>query len=321
VTTRSERHPVRVGALLWPQKTTWAEIRDAVVRADAAGLDSLWTWDHLHAIVGDPDQEIFEGWSLLAAWAAITERATLGLMVGANTFRNPGVTAKAAVTLDHVSGGRAWLGLGGAWFEHEHAAHGIEFGSGHGERLDWLEEAVAATAALFRGETVTSPPGGRYRFRELRHRPLPVRGPGRLPIMIGGTGEKKTLRTVARHADGWNASGTVEEMARKVDVLAAHCADAGRDPLDIEFTLFPYVCLRDDPEDARRALRERLARHGEDHDPDPAVDFLGPEERVAELWRPFLELGFTHVIADLAGPFDHETIERLPRLRALVAGS
>jgi alkanesulfonate monooxygenase SsuD/methylene tetrahydromethanopterin reductase-like flavin-dependent oxidoreductase (luciferase family) len=139
--------------------------------------------------------------------------------------------------------------------------------------------------------------------------------------MIGGSGEKKTLRTVARHADGWNTAGTVETMARKVDVLAGHCADAGRDIEEIEFTLFPYVCLRDDPEDARRALRERLARHGEDYDPDPALDFLGPEERVAELWRPFLELGFTHVIADLGAPFDHETIERLPRLRTLVGGA
>ena len=315
------RHPLRVGALLWPQKTTWPELRDAALAADGAGLDSLWTWDHLRAIVGDPDQDIFEGWALLAAWAAITERIQLGLMVGANTFRNPGVTAKAAVTVDHVSGGRAWLGIGGAWFEHEHAAHGIDFGTGFGERLDSLEEAVSAMAALLRGEDVTSPEGGRYGFHELRHRPLPVLGPGRLPIMIGGGGEKKTLRTVARHADGWNVSGSLETMKRKVDVLAAHCADVGRDVTEIEFTLFPYVCLRDDPQEARQALRERLARNGDDHDPDPEVDFLGPEERVAEMWRPFLELGFSHVIADLAAPFDHETIRRLPRLRALMAGT
>jgi alkanesulfonate monooxygenase SsuD/methylene tetrahydromethanopterin reductase-like flavin-dependent oxidoreductase (luciferase family) len=321
VTPRRDRHPLRVGALLWPQRATWPELRDAARAADAAGLDSLWTWDHLHAIVGDPDQEIFEGWTLLAAWAAVTERAQLGLMVGANTFRNPGLTAKAAVTVDHVSGGRAWLGIGGAWFEHEHTAHGIDFGSGFGERLDWLDEAVAAISALLRGEEVTSPERGRYDFRALRHHPLPVRGPGRLPIMIGGGGEKKTLRTVARYADGWNLSGTVEEMKRKVDILAAHCADVGRDVTEIEFTLNPYLCLRDDPQEARAAFRERLARNGDDHDPDPAVDFLGPEEHVAEMWRPYLELGFTHLIADSPAPFDHETIERLPRLRALVAGT
>ena len=321
MTPRRDRHPLRVGALLWPQRATWPEQRDAARAADAAGLDSLWTWDHLHAIVGDPDQEIFEGWTLLAAWAAVTERAQLGLMVGANTLRNPGLTAKAAVTVDHVSGGRSWLGIGGAWFEHEHTAHGIDFGSGFGERLDWLDEAVAAISALLRGEEVTSPESGRYDFRALRHHPLPVRGPGGLPIMIGGGGEKKTLRTVARYADGWNLSGTVEEMRRKVDILAAHCADVGRDVTEIEFTLNPYLCLRDDPRDAAAILRERLARNGDDYEPDPVVDFLGPEERVAEMWRPYLELGFTHLIADSPAPFDPETIERLPRLRALMAGA
>ena len=321
MTPRRDRHPLRVGALVWPQKATWPQLREAALAVDAAGLDSLWTWDHLHAIEGDPDQEIFEGWTLLAAWAAITARTQLGLMVGANTFRNPGLTAKEAITVDHISGGRAWLGIGGAWFDHEHEAHGIDFGSGFGQRLDWLEEAVAGMAALLRGEDVTSPEGGHYRFRELRHRPLPVRGPGRLPIMIGGGGEKKTLRTVARHADGWNLSGSVEEMTRKVGVLAAHCADVGRDVTEIEFTLNPYVCLRDDPREARAALRERLTRHGADHDPDPATDFLGPEERIAEMWRPYLDLGFTHLIADLPAPIDRETIERLPRLRALMAGA
>ena len=317
--SRRDRHPLRVGALLWPQKATWPELREAALAVDAAGLDSLWTWDHLRAIVGDPDQDIFEGWTLLAAWAAVTESTQLGLMVGANTFRNPGLTAKAAVTVDHVSGGRAWLGIGGAWFDHEHEAHGIDFGSGFGERLDWLEEAVAGMAALLRGEDVTSPESGHYHFQDLRHRPLPVRGPGRLPIMVGGGGEKKTLRTVARHADGWNVSGSVEVLRRKVDVLAGHCADVGREITDIEFTLFPYLCLRDDPHEARAALRERLALNGSDDDPDPAVDFLGPEERVAEMWQPYLELGFTHLISDLPAPFDRETIERLPRLRALMA--
>jgi len=116
-------------------------------------------------------------------------------------------------------------------------------------------------------------------------------------------------------------SDVSRRLPRKVEVLAGHCADAGRDPLEIEYTLFPYVCLRDDPEEARLALRERLAANGDDYDPDPAVDFLGPEERVAELWRPYLELGFTHAIADLGAPYDHETIERLPGLRALLAGA
>src|SRR5512139_669524 len=193
------RHPIRVGGLLWPQVGSWEDVRAAAIAADRAGLDSIWTWDHLYAIVGDPHQPIFEGWTMLAALAEVTERPTLGLMVGANTFRNPGLVAKAAVTVDHVSHGRCWLGLGGAWFEDEHVAYGIDFGSGFGERLDRLEEATAALRTMLGGGTVTSPEGGVYAFEDALVQPLPYNGPGSLPIMIGGTGEKKTLRTVARH--------------------------------------------------------------------------------------------------------------------------
>src|SRR6476660_3863224 len=146
---------IRVGALLWPQTDSWPELRDAALRADRAGLDSLWTWDHLNAIVGPWEQPILEGWTTLAGLAPITTTATLGLMVAANTFRNPGLTAKLATTLDHLSGGRAVLGLGGAWFEREHEACGIDFGSGFGERLDRLDEAVILVRRLLDGETVT----------------------------------------------------------------------------------------------------------------------------------------------------------------------
>ena len=126
-------------------------------------------------------------------------------MVGANTFRNPGLTAKSAVTVDHISSGRAWLGLGGAWFEYEHTAAGLDFGSGFGQRLDWLDEAVEGIASVLAGEAVTSSPVGHYGFRDLEHHPLPYRGAGTLPIMIGGGGEKKTfaygraLRTGLEH--------------------------------------------------------------------------------------------------------------------------
>ena len=138
---------VKLGVLLWPQTDSWPALRDAALRAEAAGVDSIWTWDHLMAIVGPWEQPILEGWSTLTALAAVTTRPTLGLMVGANTFRNPGLTAKLATTLDHVSGGRAVLGIGGAWFQREHNAYGFDetWGSGFGERLDRLDEAVIAT--------------------------------------------------------------------------------------------------------------------------------------------------------------------------------
>ncbi|HWP61882.1 MAG TPA: LLM class flavin-dependent oxidoreductase, partial [Candidatus Binatia bacterium] len=119
---------LKLGILLWSQAATWPEMLDAARRVDRLGYDSLWTWDHLYAIFGDPYQPIFEGYATIAAWAMATERTRLGLLVGANTFRNPGLVAKAITTIDHVSGGRAIMGLGGAWFGLEHQAHGIDFG-------------------------------------------------------------------------------------------------------------------------------------------------------------------------------------------------
>ena len=321
MTTHRDRYPVRIGALVWPQQTGWIAFADTARRAEAAGLDSLWTWDHVHAIVGDPQQPIFEGWTTLAAWAAQTDRIDLGLMVGANTFRNPFLTLKSAVTVDHISDGRTWLGLGGAWFEYEHTAAGIDFGSGFGQRLDWLDEAVAAMTAVAAGETVTSDPGGAYEFNELRMQPLPPRGAGSTRLMIGGSGEKKTLRTVARYAQGWNAGGTVEKLRHKVEVLEGHCAAVGRDPLEIERTLVTFAVLRDDRAKAEAALAERLANNGSGHTIDHAVDFLGNEEQVAEQWSAYLDLGFTHLIVDIPSPFDHETIARLPRLRELLASA
>ena len=146
---------VRFGLLAWPQGTDWPTVRDTAVAAEKAGWDSVWLWDHLMAIIGPDDQPILEGWASISAIAAITSRVRVGLMVGANTFRNPGLTAKLATTLDHVSGGRAVLGLGGAWFEREHDAFGIDFGKTVGERLDWLDEAVSILRRLLDGEIVS----------------------------------------------------------------------------------------------------------------------------------------------------------------------
>jgi len=310
----------QVGILMWPQDGTWAQQRDAALAAEAAGVDSIWTWDHLYAISGDPHRPILEGWTTLAAWAALTRQVELGLLVGANTFRNPGLVAKSAVTVDHVSAGRAWLGIGGAWFETEHRAHGLDFGSGFAERLDRLDEAAGAMRALLAGESVTSPEGGVYRFRDLRHAPPPLRGPGRLPMMIGGSGEKKTLRTVAKYADAWHAFGDAGKFRRKIEILAGHCADVGRDIGEITFSCGPYVVIRDDPAAALRVLNEALARYG-DSEEDGETTWVGPPERIAERWRPLLELGVTSAIADLPAPYDRETIERWPEVRRLLGGA
>ena len=225
----------------------------AAQRAEALGFDSFWTWDHLLAIFGDPHQPIFEGYTALAAVAQATERIPLGLFVGANPFRNPGLVAKSVTTIDHISGGRAIMGLGGAWFELEHRAFGIDFGSGFGQRLDWLGEALDAVSRLIRGETVTSPPGGRYAFDHLRIDPPPVQS--HLPIMIGGSGEQKTLRLVARYADMWNAFGSPETLAHKDSVLRERCEEVGRDPDTIERTVGCKVTIRRTAEEAERVRR------------------------------------------------------------------
>ena len=202
---------VKIGFLLWPQTDSWPAIRDAAVRAEGAGAASLWTWDHLNSIVGPWEGPILEGWSILSGWAQVTSRATLGLMVAANTFRNPGLTAKLATTLDHLSGGRAVLGLGGAWFEREHEAFGIDFGAGFGERLDRLDESAMLLRRLLDGELVTHD-GPVYPMKDALVAPRPVQA--RLPIMIGGSGPKKTLRTLAKYGDQWNAMGSPREARR-----------------------------------------------------------------------------------------------------------
>ncbi len=301
---------IRLGVLLWSQATDWPSFERAAIRVDELGYESLWTWDHLYAIFGDPHQPIFEGYTTLAAWAKVTSNARLGLLVGANTFRNPGLVAKTVTTIDHLSSGRAILGIGGAWMEPEHTAHGIEFGSGFGERLTWMDEAVAAMRALLDGETVTSPAGGRYRFEDLVLLPPPIQE--HLPIMIGGSGEKKTLRTVARYADQWNAMGSVEKLRHKVGVLHAHCEAVGRDPAEIAFTVGCKPIIRDTEAEARRVWESQMA-HNRTPMSDVETDetfWVGTPELVAERMIERREIGFGTFLAEMAAPFDDETLER-----------
>ena len=308
--------PVQFGLQLWSQRASWPEYRDSSRAGEAAGWDSVWTWDHLLAIQGPWQQPIFEGWMLLTAIAAVTERVRLGLMVGANTFRNPGVTTKLAVTLDHVSNGRAILGIGGAWFEREHEAFGIEFGASVGERLDKLEEAVPLMRRLFDGELV-SHAGRFYTLVDALCEPRPVQA--HLPILVGGSGPRKTLRTVARHADAWNTNGDIETVKGQLDILAGHCSDAGRDMAGIEKTIsFPAI-IRDRVEDAVAARARQLAHNGlEDGGGVPLL--LGSPAKIATALRPYLDLGFSTIIVRMPAPFDRETIDRLPEVRAALGG-
>jgi alkanesulfonate monooxygenase SsuD/methylene tetrahydromethanopterin reductase-like flavin-dependent oxidoreductase (luciferase family) len=301
---------IKLGVALWSQASTWPEFLGAARRADQLGFDHVQTWDHLYAIFGDPHQPIFEGYAVLAALAHATERTRLGLFVGANTFRNPGLVAKTMTTIDHISGGRAVLGIGGAWFELEHRAFGFDFGSGFGQRLDWLGEAVPAIRTLLDGGEVTSD-GGRYAFDRLRLDPRPLQE--HLPIMVGGGGERKTLRIVAGYADIWNVFGMPATVAHKDAVLRAHCADLGRDDSAIERSVGCKVVIRS-TEAAARARYEEIIRHNK-IPPDRLVEdvtwWVGTPAQIAQTMLAYRAVGFGTFLCETPAPYDAETMDAL----------
>ncbi len=297
---------VRIGALCWNQYTDWSSLLAAGVRADELGYDSLWTWDHVYPIVGDSHGPNFEGWLTITAWAQATKHARIGLMVGANPFRNPALVAKMATTLDHISGGRAILGIGGAWFEEEHRDFGIDFGSGFPERLRWLGEALPIMRGMLDGTEPTAR-GDHYHSRNTRNLPGPVQA--HLPICIGGGGEQVTLKLVAKYGDMCNVGGTVDQLRHKEEVLLAHCATVGRDPAEIERTTgIGTVFIRDDRAEAERLFREafdrnRVAKHWEDQP-------VGTPEDVAEKLAPKVAIGYRHLIAGMPASYDEESMTR-----------
>ena len=249
----------KVGVQLHPQHTSLEDLRAAWRAADALGVDSLWTWDHFFPLYGDPDAAHFEGYSLLAAMAVDTTSARFGMLVTCNTYRNPDLLADMARTIDHLSGGRFNLGIGAGWFERDYREYGYEFGDAPG-RLRALGEAL---------------PRIRARLDELN--PGPV---GPLPILIGGGGEKVTLRLVAEHAQMWNAFGPPEGFAHKNRVLDSWCDKVGRDPAEIERTV---LLNRPDEVDRADAFVEAGAQHlilgrGAPFD-------LGPVQRLLEASR------------------------------------
>jgi F420-dependent oxidoreductase-like protein len=309
---------VRFGAAFWIQRTDWPALRDACLAAERAGFDGLWLDDHLLSDEGDWRAEKLEGWTTLAALAPVTTRVKLGLLVAANTFRHPGLTAKMATTLDHLSNGRFILGIGGGWFAREHEAFGLDFGSGFGERLDRLEEAVDLIERLLAGEQVTRS-GRFYSLVDAVCMPRPIQA--RLPILIGGSGREKTLRTAARHADLWNGYGEPAQIAETSQVLRERCAEIGRPFEAIQRTVTMEVVIRASESDARRDLAIVEKRHGiadrvgSDGSPR-GLNVGGPPELVADYVRQFDALGISEVIWIFRSPFDLETMDRLEEVRA-----
>ena len=305
---------IRLGALCWNQYTDWPSLLEAGKRAERAGFYSLWTWDHLYPIVGSDRGPFFEGYLTLAAWAQATQRVRVGLMVGANPFRNPALVAKMATTLDHISNGRAYLGIGSAWNETEARAFGIDFGESPPERLRWLREALPVMRGMLHGEE-PSAAGPRYSIENVRNDPQPVQE--HMPLLIGGGGEKVTLRLVARFGDANNigfAAG-LEGFKRKEEALRRHCLEVGRDEREIERTLNTGpVIIRNTHEEAAAAL-DRIYEHnggaktwaGRPASAQPT----GTPDHVVESLLPFVEQGYRHVVVGFPAPYDEETMIRL----------
>jgi len=299
---------VAFGLSLWGQQTSWADLLSAAKRVDSLGYDHLATWDHLLAATGDPNKPVFESYATLAAWAAVTSRVRLGLLVGANSFRNPAIVAKAISTIDHISGGRAMLGLGGAWHEREHDAYGIDFGASLGERLRWLDEALSVIRPLLDGVEVTHA-GPRYVTNRLQLNPPPVQS--HLPITVGGKGERKTLRSVAKYADIWNAVVSPDEAARKLTILEGYCQDVGRESADITFDLNCKIVIRDSEAEAESVMREGLAFNEMTVANWTERNFwVGTPDQIATKMRPYVGLGFRSFTCELLAPFDAETMSR-----------
>ncbi|MCY4433890.1 MAG: TIGR03560 family F420-dependent LLM class oxidoreductase [bacterium] len=241
---------------MWPAlERSWREVLDLALRSEATGWDGVWVADHF--MVEEPleDQEdVLEVWGTLAGLAAATSRITLGSLVCSVTYRHPAVLASAAVTCDHISSGRFILGVGAGWQENEHRAYGFELGD-RKTRSDRLEESCQAIRGLLENESWTGQ-SRHFEFEEAPRYPKPVQG--KLPLLVGGKGERRTLRTAALYADWWNAWVDAEALRHKRRILREHCEEVGRDPDEVSCSTQAFLCLSED----RDVQRDFVGRAG-----------------------------------------------------------
>ena len=283
--------------------------------AEESGFDRVFVMDHFYQLpgLGDPDDPMFECYTLLGALAQHTETVRLSALVTGNTYRNPAILAKTITTLDHVSGGRATLGIGSGWFELEHDAFGIPFNT-FTERFEKLEEALKIIVPMLNGER-PSLDGKHYQVTDAINSPAPV---NKIPIMIGGSGEKKTLRMVAQYADESNLTGPAEEIPRKLDALAAHCERLGRDRSEIKVTKLVMGVVGNTMEEANRSIDEFVTLHGwppEVGDMYRQMGTVGDADTFGEQIKAMIDAGIDGVTLNLC------TVGHDPDMIALAAES
>ena len=313
-----------LGFQVWGQFTDWPSLERTARSIDGLGFASLWTNDHFFPAAGAayqaedaPPGPFLEGWITLAGFAMATARVSLGVLVSGAGYRNIGLVVKQATAVDHLSAGRVVLGLGAGWHPRDHAAFGFGLPP-IGERLDRLEEQAAAARALLDGENVTRT-GRHVQLDRAVNLPAPLRG--RMPLLLGGSGEKRTLRIVARYADAWNGEGDVATWARRSRILDEHCAAVGRDPNALRRTVgLPPPSIRPTHGAAVAALVDRLRANGLDADEAQAIADLSPlvgtADEVASSLRAYRAAGAVEAVADWPAPFDNDTLVALAELVA-----
>jgi F420-dependent oxidoreductase-like protein len=290
-----------------PDDRLFERIAGIAVTAEGAGFDSIWVMDHLYQIpfVGPVTDPMLESYTLLAGIAARTSRVGLGTLVTGVTYRNPALLAKIVTTLDIVSSGRAILGIGAAWNEDEHRGYGFDFPPVR-ERMERLEEALQICRAMFTEET-PSFKGQHYRIDGVLNHPRPVR-PGGIPILVGGSGEQRTLRLVAKYADACNLFGDIPTIRHKLEVLERHCQDVGRDPAEITKTrLGPLVIGANQAEAERKGVATREIR-GWSEDQYRAMVVSGDPDEVAKQARAFLDAGLDGLIFNMRDVYDVDSV-------------
>ena len=269
----------------------FAAVRQQAVEAETSGFDTVMVMDHFYQLagLGRPEQEMIECYTLLSALAQHTSRVRLSALVTGNTYRHPSLLAKTVTALDVVSGGRAQLGIGAGWFELEHQSLGFEFGT-FTERFEKLEESLRIVLPMLRGEQPTVS-GKWYQVQDAMNHPAPL---SRIPVMIGGGGERKTLRLVAQYADESNLICGVDEIPRKLEVLADHCANLGRDRSEITVSHQTSACIAPTHEEAVAEFEDYIARNPQ-AEVRRLTAIVGNPDEVAEKYARLRETGIDGV--------------------------